>query len=90
MDLRDLITLVKRLLSKDSAAEVSYVIVNGVRFDSEYDNKVLVKSAWDKVVAAGLENEFFANLQTVVDENAMKLTKHNNKFNLVKLKMAYK
>lgn len=98
MDHVDMVTYARHLLSENAGATVSYVIVNGVRFSSEFNKveqdgktkKVLVKSAWEKVVEAGLEEEFYKSLQLVTDENAMKLTTHNDKYNAVKLKMAYK
>ena len=40
--------------------------------------KVLVKSAWDKVVEVGKADAFFRNVQMITDENAMKITNHSN------------
>ena len=77
-DRMDMVTFAKHLLSDASAAKVSYVIVNGERFNS-----------WEAVVEAGKANEFFANVQMITDENAMKMTNHNNVFKPVRLKMAY-
>ena len=77
-DRMDMVTFAKHLLSDASAAKVSYVIVNGERFNS-----------WEAVVEAGKANEFFANIQMITDENAMKMTNHNNVFKPVRLKMAY-
>lgn len=74
----DMVTLIRHLLSSDSAAKVSYAIVDGVRYNS-----------WNEVVEAGKGAEFFANVELIADENAMKLTNHRNKFNLVRLKTAY-
>lgn len=74
----DLVTLIRHLLSSDSKANVSYVIVDGVRY-----------SSWNEVVEAGKGREFFDNVELIADENAMKITAHNNKFNLVRLKTAY-
>lgn len=96
-DRMDMVTFAKHLLSDKSAAVPQYVIVEGERFDSDYTTvkegdktkKVLVKSAWDKVVEAGKADAFFKNVQMITDENAMKMTNHNNVFKPVRLKMAY-
>ena len=96
-DRMDMVTFAKHLLSDKSAAVSQYVIVEGERFDSDYTTvkegdktkKVLVKSAWDKVVEAGKADAFFKNVQMITDENAMKMTNHNNVFKPVRLKMAY-
>lgn len=74
----DMATFARHLLSDKSAAKVSYVIVEGERFDS-----------WEAVVEAGKADTFFKNVQMITDENAMKMTKHNNVFKPVRLKMAY-
>ena len=93
----DMCTFARHLLSNESAAEVQYVIVNGERFDSDYKTvkegdktkKVLVKSAWEKVVEARKDKEFFKNIEMITDENAMKMTNHDNVFRPTRLKMAY-
>ena len=77
-DRMDMVTFAKHLLSDKSAAKVSYVIVEGERFDS-----------WKAVVEAGKADTFFKNVQMITDENAMKMTNHNNVFKPVRLKMAY-
>lgn len=77
-DRMDMVTFAKHLLSDKSAAKVSYVIVEGERFDS-----------WEAVVEAGKADTFFKNVQMITDENAMKMTNHNNVFKPVRLKMAY-
>ena len=77
-DRMDMVTFAKHLLSDKSAAKVSYVIVEGERFDS-----------WEAVVEAGKADAFFKNVQMITDENAMKMTNHNNVFKPVRLKMAY-
>ena len=74
----DMATFARHLLSDKSAAKVSYVIVEGERFDS-----------WEAVVEAGKADTFFKNVQMITDENAMKMTKHNNAFKPVRLKIAY-
>lgn len=74
----DMVTLIRHLLSSDSKASVSYIIVDGVRY-----------SSWKEVVDAGMARHFFDNVQLIADENAMKLTSHDNVFDLVRLKMAY-
>lgn len=74
----DMVTLIRHLISSDSAAKVSYVIVDGVRY-----------SSWTEVVEAGKGKYFFDNVELIADENAMKLTSHKNRFNLVRLKTAY-
>lgn len=74
----DMATFARHLLSDKSAAKVSYVIVEGERFDS-----------WEAVVEAGKADTFFKNVQMITDENAMKMTNHNNVFKPVRLKMAY-
>lgn len=74
----DLVTLIRHLLSSDSKAEVAYVIVDGVRY-----------SSWTEVYEAGKAVEFFNNVELVADTNAMKITAHRDRFNLVRLKTAY-
>lgn len=77
-DRMDMATYARHLLSNKSAAKVSYVIVEGERFDS-----------WEAVVEADKADSFFKNVQMITDENAMKMTSHNNVFKPVRLKMAY-
>lgn len=90
----DLVTMAKHLLSDKSAAVPSYIIVKGERFSTDYakdenGKKYVVKCAWTKVKEAGLEKEFYNHIQAVTDENAMKMTQHNNEFRPLRLKMAY-
>lgn len=74
----DLVTLIRHLLSSESEAKVSYVIVDGIRY-----------SSWKEVCEADKAKEFFNNVELIADENAMKITTHRNRFNLVRLKTAY-
>lgn len=93
MDNKDIRTLFNRL-NGGAGAQVAYIVVNGVRYEDdvvtdEEGNKTITKTAWSKVVDAGLAKEFLANIEMIADLNGMKMRNHDNIFNPVRLKMAY-
>lgn len=74
----DLVTLAIHLLSSKSEAFVKYAVIDGVRYNS-----------WKEVMDAKLSRSLLSKLEMVADTNSMKLLEHNNRFELVRLKMAY-